>query len=139
MNNKNNIVKDCFLHIPKQSSNGPIQWMEIKDKSNDQILLYIPYTPEFKQSKIKDFEHAIYKNIICLENSFDHKIISLIESIYFKYKDIIETKEMKEIITLNIDIQNHESLTQLYFLNKLSFLGTIQNIDSKHMVVTLFP
>ena len=135
------IVKNCFLHIPNKSS-GPIQWMEIKDENNNnETLLYIPYISEFKQARIKNFEHAVYKNVICLEDSFDDQIISLIESMYIEYKDVILVDNPREMnkdqeITFNIDIQNYESLTQLYFLNKLSLLGNVF-IDGKKMVVKI--
>ena len=123
----NKKVIDCFLHIPtiKSSSYPPIQWMEIKDKNdNHNILLYIPYTPEFKQTTIKDFTHAVYKCMLTMPDSLDNQIISLTDSIYLNYKDITLVNSLKkdQEITFNIDLENtNYSLMQLYFLNKLSF------------------
>ena len=141
----NKKVVDCFLHIPtiKSSSYPPIQWMEIKDKNYiDNVLLYIPYTSEFKQTTIKDFTHAVYKCVLTMPDSIDNQIISLIDSIYLNYKDIIlvnhSLKKDDQEITFNIDLENtNYSLTQLYFLNKLCLIGNREEIDSSKMVIKI--
>ena len=77
-----------------------------------------------------------------MPDSIDNQIISLIDSIYLNYKDIIlvnhSLKKDNQEITFNIDLENtNYSLTQLYFLNKLCLIGNREEIDSSKMVIKI--
>ena len=136
INNENNniTVINCFVHIPITTCNFPINWMQIKEKNSNDILLNIPYTSKIN---IKNYTDAVYKVQIHIPESINDHLDSAISLIHEKYKMIIYTKQLwskfhnnnesivknnNKSIHLNIDFTNiKDDYTLIYFLTKLKY------------------
>lgn len=128
---------ECFVKI-SPTDNNPIEWMQIIDKNNHDVLLHIPYTPKLKH-RIKTFEEAIYKTVVPLPDSLEDDIIKCIDNMYIHYKYLIIPKRLNKNLTLNIEINKvYCSYTQLYFLNKLNLIGFINEIDRNKIHFTKY-
>ena len=135
-------TKILELYVDNFKSNQfPIEWMEIKEKYSNDVLLKIPYSPLIKTNK---FMNAIYKQKVFLEDSKLDIISKSIKNLY-KTNEIIfsdkflEEKIGKEHIVINIDYDFDKGFTNshLYFLNLLTTEGPFQmeSVDINKMTL----
>ena len=126
----------CYLN--NDIKNNVLQWMQIKNLSNNDILFNIPYIDKFEKHSINNFKDAIYKTPCTIEGSWDDQIENLIYYLYDKCKNLICNIPVQLHQQFYIDLTKSEiTNTQLYFLNKLSNIGDIE-ITEKEVKFTPF-
>lgn len=134
----NKTIIDCILPIiPPNNNNGdddynPVDWLQIKDKHDDKVLLKIPYTSIIS---INDYKTAVYKTYTCFHNSLKQEAVDIIDYIYTKSNSLLllfndKSKYNNDTITLNIKTSAYPSFTQLYFICKmLRRFGDLREVE----------
>ena len=134
---------ELYVDNFQSKNNYCIQWMEIKNKTNKNVLLTIPYSPWLQ---IENFTDAIHKQYISLPNSSIDYILQSIDILYnnndiiFSKSFLNEIEELSDYAIIRLEIQytltNYFTYSHLYFLNKLSNRFTSIDVTKNTMTIT---
>ena len=139
-NKENEIIFECYIEEEEENKDA-IEWIKIKQKDDNSILLKIPYSPLFN---IKTYQDAIYKHYIT--NSVNDVIDQSIKILYNNieiYCSKIFLNKIKEYIDkdkilINIHYNKEKcSFTKLYFIMYLTKYGLFWHESNKVNTLTL--